>query len=307
MKKIDTHQHLLYPDNFTYSWVKDFALEEVLGGAFPLEEYKKLAEPAGISGSLFMEVDVDEVEQGEEARFFSSLSEDPANGIVGVIASGRPEKENFSDYLDSISHPSLKAIRRMFHTLTELPINDTFIRNIRLLGERNLAFDICALPAQMETMSHLVENCPDTQFVLDHCGNPAIASGELVEWREAVKKMAAHKNLTCKVSGIIASCEPGKANVGSVQSVFDHVLEQFGPDRLIFGGDWPVCNLTSSLDDWVSIATELVASLNREEQENFWSGNASRVYDWCFAREVLPTLPSSPRKHEALSSTSRFA
>ncbi|MCH2209383.1 MAG: hypothetical protein MK132_26455, partial [Lentisphaerales bacterium] len=102
---IDTHQHLLYPKEFNYEWTADLP---ALQGEFNLQDYWSQAGGRAIAGTLFMEVDVPESEQGKEAHFFCALAEDPLQKILGVIASARPENEGFEIYLDSIAHPKLK-------------------------------------------------------------------------------------------------------------------------------------------------------------------------------------------------------
>src|SRR4051812_35781854 len=106
---IDTHQHLLYPDRFSYAWTRDLP---ALQSAFRLEEYRAAANACGIQGTIFMEVDVPAELAADEARFFCRLAEDAANGIVGVVAAARPEAPGFDKYLDAIAHPRLKGIRR---------------------------------------------------------------------------------------------------------------------------------------------------------------------------------------------------
>ncbi|MBU3666756.1 MAG: amidohydrolase, partial [Chthoniobacterales bacterium] len=99
---IDTHQHLLYPDLFSYPWVGDIP---ALAGNFRLEEYRAASAGCGITGALFMEVDAEQ--SAAEARFFCELAGDAGNAILGVVASGRPEHDGFGDYLDKIASPKL--------------------------------------------------------------------------------------------------------------------------------------------------------------------------------------------------------
>ena len=273
---IDTHQHLLYPKEFNYEWAADLP---ALQGEFNLQDYWSQAGGSAIAGTIFMEVDVPESEQGKEARFFCALAEDPQNKILGVIASARPENEGFETYLDSIAHPKLKGIRRVFHTLPgDLAIDQTFIKNIQLLGERGLTFDICALPHQLSLLLPLLRACPNTKFILDHCGIPPIASGEFNDWRERIAQVAGEPNVFCKVSGMVAYCQAGSVSAETLRPWFDAVVELFGHQRLIFGGDWPVCNLTSSLSQWLRIAEELTVDFNEVQKHAFWSENATKFY-----------------------------
>ena len=118
--KVDCHQHLLYPDHFEYAWTADIP---VLNRAFRLEDYWAEAAGSGIDYTIFMEVDVPEKDHGREAKFYCELSENPDNKICGVIASSRPENDDFPAYLEGITHPTLKGIRRLFQVIEgELPI-----------------------------------------------------------------------------------------------------------------------------------------------------------------------------------------
>jgi predicted TIM-barrel fold metal-dependent hydrolase len=277
MKIIDTHQHLLYPDHLRYSWCKGLPAFE--GKQLGLPEYRAAVEGTGISESVFMEVDVDESDIGAEADFILRLASDPKSNIVGVIAACRPEDAGFAKKTESMLHPKLKGFRRVLHTqsddVLELPL---FAENVARLGEHNLTFDLCVLPRQLSAGARLVRTAPDVQFVLDHCGIPNIKGGELDPWRQRIRELAAFPNLACKISGVVAYCDPARVNTASIQPFVEHCIECFGWDRVLFGGDWPVCNLTSSIGDWVRIAREIVRGEPVERQEKLFSRNAERIY-----------------------------
>jgi predicted TIM-barrel fold metal-dependent hydrolase len=124
----------------------------------------------------------------------------------------------------------------------------------------------------------LAKRVPDVQFVLDHCGVPNIAGGELDPWRAAIREIAALPNVACKVSGLVAYCAPGNVTAAAIRPYVEHAVACFGWDRVLFGGDWPVCNLTASLGSWVAMAKELLAGESMERQAKFFEGNAVRIY-----------------------------
>ncbi len=277
MKIVDTHQHLLYPDLFRYSWCRGIAALE--GKPFRLEEYRLAARDTGISETLFMEVDVDEPQGKMEAKCFLEFATQPSSGIAGVIAACRPESESFPSDLDSILHPRLKGLRRILHTQPDgLSQSPLFARNLALLGRHRLAFDLCLLPRQLPLAAQLLRQVPDVQFVLDHCGIPNIEAGELDPWRDRIRELAQFPNLACKISGVVACCDPQRVTIEAIRPFVEHCLECFGWDRVLFGGDWPVCNLTSSLGHWVALAKQLVEEESPERQARFFAGNARRVY-----------------------------
>jgi predicted TIM-barrel fold metal-dependent hydrolase len=274
--KIDTHQHLLLPERFTYPWTEDFA---PLQGRFGLDNYQKAAEGCEISGTLFMEVDVAQEQSGDEARYFCQQSEDPGSGIIGVIASGRPEQEGFLDYLDSIAHPALKGIRRVLHVVPdEISQTDTFRKNVAALASRNLTFDLCARSDQHGLAAKLIDACPETQFILDHCGNPDIAGGSLAPWRKSIRDLAQRENLAVKISGIPANCPPGEANAATLRPWVETVIDLFGWKRVVWGGDWPVCALNGSLRAWCEALDAILAGETADNRERLYSINAKQTY-----------------------------
>jgi predicted TIM-barrel fold metal-dependent hydrolase len=277
MHIIDTHQHLLYPDRFRYSWTKGIPALE--GRAFGLEEYRAAAQDTGIANTLFMEADVDEPQIEAETDFFLQLACEPASGVAGVLAAGRPERENFRARLESRLHPKLRGLRRVLHTQPdELSQRPLFAKNLSCLAQHLLTFDLCVLSRQLPLAKSLVSKVPNVQFVLDHCGVPNIKDNGLDPWRRDIRELARSPNVACKISGLVAYCDPQRVTLEAVRPFVEHCLECFGWDRVLFGGDWPVCNLTSSLGRWVGIALELLSKETLEKQEKFFARNAERLY-----------------------------
>lgn len=276
MNRIDTHLHVLLPDRFRYPWTEGFA---PLQGTFSLEDYHTAGGDQGITGSLFMEVDVDPEQAADEAAYFCGLAEDPANRLLGVIASGRPESEGFEAHLDRIAHPALKGIRRILHMgpegLSRLPL---FRTHIAMLGMRGLPFDLCVRADQLAEATELVDACPDTLFVLDHCGNPDIAGGGIDAWRDALTSLAERENVMVKLSGIPAACPPGQANAETLKPWVETTLDRFGWDRCVWGGDWPVCTLNGSLASWCIALDDLLADESESHKQKLFQTNAQRIY-----------------------------
>ena len=274
--RIDTHQHLLLPATFNYPWVTDF---EQLKGCFGLKEYTAAAKGCSISGSIFMEVDVEEGQIQDEARYFCRLSENPASGILGVIAGGRPEKAEFQKHLDNIAHASLKGIRRVLHVVPdELSEAPDFRNNVATLGTQNLTFDICVRADQLALATALVDACPGTQFILDHCGGPAIDKAAFASWKGAIEEIARRDNLAVKISGIPASAPSGMADAGTLRPWVENTIEAFGWDRVLWGGDWPVCTLNGTLLDWCRTLDEILVRESTENRQKLFSANAQRIY-----------------------------
>lgn len=274
---IDTHQHLIYPDNFDYPWIGDVP---ALQKPFTLEDYAELTKDAGIEAALFMEVDVAESDSAKEAKFFAEQAESGKYTLTGVIASGRPENDDFEGYLDSITSDRLKAVRRVLHVVDDsVSQGATFRQNIKLLGERSLPFDLCILPPQHTVGMELVDACPNTQFVLDHCGNPNISDPSAFDaWHKTMKQLAERENVIGKLSGIVVTGPAGEVTIDHARPYLDATLEAFGSDRVCWGSDWPVCTLTSSLPEWVVIFREWLGQFSSDEQAAIGNGNARRIY-----------------------------
>ncbi len=277
MRRIDTHQHLLYPDRFGYAWTDD--LPALARRPFTLADYRSAAEGCDIAGTLFMEADVPEKDAAAEAAFFCGLAEDPQNNLLGVIASCRPENENFPRHLDTVRHTRLRGFRRILHTqpdaLSESPL---FRRHVASLAARDLTFDLCVLARQLPRALALADACPDTRLILDHCGVPEVASGSLDPWREHIRELARRPHVACKLSGLIAYTAPGRAAASALRPYVEHVIACFGWDRVVWGSDWPVCNLTASLNTWVRVLDEILAAESPANLARLYHDNARRIY-----------------------------
>jgi predicted TIM-barrel fold metal-dependent hydrolase len=275
---LDTHQHLIYPEKYPYSWTA--GIPQLAGTAFRYDDYLKAIDGTNVSETIFMESAADDPHWHEETRFVHTLAKTPGSLIKGIIANCRPEEESgFEAYLESVLSPNLVGLRRILHVEPdELSQRPCFASNVRLLENYELSFDLCVLARQIPLASELAGKCPGVQFILDHCGVPDIASGQLDPWRRHIKEISRLPNVACKVSGVIAYCAPGHANLEGVRPYVEHCLEQFGWDRVVWGSDWPVCTITSDLRTWVQITNQLIATADESDQRKLLHENAPRIY-----------------------------
>jgi predicted TIM-barrel fold metal-dependent hydrolase len=275
---IDTHQHLIYPDQWPYSWTAGIA--QLAGKAFRYTDYQQAIAGTGISQAIFMETAPDDPHFRDETKFVYELAAQPSSIIAGVIASCRPEeKEGFERYVESIRHPKLVGLRRILHVMPdELSASSHFAENLRLLPKFGLTFDLCFLARQLPAALALARRCENVQFILDHCGVPDVAAQAFDPWRENIRALAALPNVACKISGVLAYGSLAQANAAGVRPFVEHCLEHFGWDRVVWGGDWPVCNITSTLSGWVSISRELVRNVAIADQKKLFAENATRIY-----------------------------
>jgi predicted TIM-barrel fold metal-dependent hydrolase len=276
MRLIDTHQHLWDPARFSYSWCRGIP---ALDRAFTLDDYREAAVGTGIERTIFVECDVDAAHRMAEACFYHALAERfPL--ISGLVAACRPEDGGFAAELKMLSAlPLIKGVRRVLHVVPdEVSRSPRFVDHVRRLAEYNFSFDLCVVERQLPLARALIEQCPEVSFVLDHCGVPEIQSGHLEFWQKEISELAACPNVVCKISGLVAYAGSKQRSAEGLQPWFQHAVEAFGWDRMLWGGDWPVCTLGVPLAEWVAISHSLVKHAMPEQKEKLFSRNASRIY-----------------------------
>lgn len=274
---LDTHLHLLYQDEFTYPWC---AGVPALNRSFHIEDYQSLIKGHGVGGSIFMEVDVEESQSGSEAAFFSNLVNKSNNPLTSVIAACRPEHADFSEQFEILLNGNICGMRRILHNQPDgLSRESQFRENIQRLAEYGLPFDMCFLERQLPLAYDLAKDCPGTQFILDHCGNPTIKDTHFEGWKASIEKIATLPNVVCKLSGIVANCERAEdASLDRLRPWLETTVGVFGCDRIVWGSDWPVCNLMNNLPGWLQITREFVSRFTDDEQHAILHGNAESTY-----------------------------
>ncbi|MEU0835453.1 amidohydrolase family protein, partial [Streptomyces sp. NPDC005969] len=150
-----------------------------------------------------------------------------------------------------------------------------------------LVYDLVVLPGQLPAATRAAAAVPELTFVLDHLGKPPIASGEREPWSAQVRELAAGPNTVCKLSGMVTEADGRSWTVDDLRPYADTVVETFGPRRLMFGSDWPVCTLAATYGDVVDSTGALTATLSEPERSAVWSGTARRVYRMAAERPGL--------------------
>jgi predicted TIM-barrel fold metal-dependent hydrolase/L-rhamnose mutarotase len=272
MRIVDTHLHLVYLDRFSYPWLDD---SPPLKRQWTFESYWAEAQRLGIETALHMEVDVAEQAMEDETRFVLDL--DPHIG--GAIAAARPEHMDFPAHLERLAAmPGVKGIRRILHTQPdELSRGELFAAHLRRLPAHNLTFDLCVLARQLPIGRELVAKCPDTQFILDHCGVPDVAGRALDPWRDEIRRLAELPNVVAQISGIVAYANPDWT-ARDLRPFVEHVIECFGWDRVVWGSDHPVCTINASLSRWVEATHTLIAGASEGERARLLHATAERLY-----------------------------
>ncbi|WP_112312606.1 amidohydrolase family protein [Pseudogemmobacter bohemicus] len=271
----DTHLHLIDRSRLAYPWL---AGVPALDRDWRYEEYESLARRCGITDVLHMEVDVAEDQIGAETAFVADLMARPGSLIRGAISSARPEAAGFAAWLDAQDRGVVKGIRRVLHVMPDgLSEQPLFRENIRRLGPTGLPFDLCLLARQLPLGAALADAAPEVSFVLDHCGVPDIAGGAFAPWAAAITDLARRPNVSLKLSGL-PTYTGGGWSLETLRPWVAHVLEAFGPARLVWGSDSPVVTLQSGLAEWVAASHALLADLTTAERTAILSGNARRIW-----------------------------
>lgn len=271
----DTHLHLIDRTRLNYPWLAGF---DALNRDWDLDSYCATAARVGITDVLHMEVDVAEADIDRETDWIAELMARPGSPMRGAISSARPESEGFEAWLERVDRKVVRGIRRVLHVVPDdVSQGERFRQNLRRLGRAGLPFDICMLQRQLGLATDLVDACPDTQFVLDHCGVPSIAAGGFDDWADRTRRLAERPNVVVKLSGISAYAPPDWTRA-TLAPYVDHLLAHFGPARMVWGSDSPVCTLQSSLGEWVATTHALLGQLSAAERDLILSGTARRLW-----------------------------
>ncbi|MDW8206482.1 MAG: amidohydrolase family protein [Chloroherpetonaceae bacterium] len=275
---IDTHQHLWDLSRFRLPWLDS---EPALARSYLMEEY--LQESAGLQvvRTVYMEVDVEPSQHVAEAEYVIALCERADNPMAGAVIGGRPAAADFAAYLDRFRGvPYIKGVRQVLHGSTPAGycLTPEFVRGLRLLGERGLCFDLCMRPEELADGARLIALCPETRFVLDHCGNAPMHTTDRAQWQRDIAAIARQENVVCKISGIVAQLPAGQWTPEDLAPVVQHCADVFGPDRILYASDWPVCTLSATFREWLYALQTIVAEWPEENQRKLFHDNAARFY-----------------------------
>lgn len=277
---LDAHVHLWEPDRFEYEWLKAFPR---LNQTHNLDDYTEATDEVNVDEFVFVECteSFDDRVAREEVQWVQSLAERDER-IRGIVAHASLEKGGASrEHLDWLAQqPLVTGVRRIVQDdPPEYLVNSDLVEGIRLLSDYGFSFDLTVTAVQLEHAIELVDRCPEVKFVLDHLGKPAIREGRLDPWRSHLERLAEREHVVCKLSGVLTEAALEGWTAADVAPFIEHALECFGPDRLLFGGDWPVLRLAANYPTWVDLVEASIQSYSSVEQQKILRGTAKRVYD----------------------------
>lgn len=276
---IDAHLHLWNPTHFRMSWLDDNPL---LNRPYGLAEYREHTTGIAVEAMVYLQVEVETPYALLEAKWVTERAqEDPR--IKGIVPWAPLEYGDqaraFLEALVSTS-PLVKGIRRIiqFEPDLEFCLHPRFVRGVQMLSEYGLSFDICIDHRHLANTIKLVQQCPNTSFILDHIGKPNIKDHVLDPWRQQIRELATSPNVICKVSGLVTEADHKNWTPEDLQPYLEHVFEVFGEDRVVYGGDWPVAYQASTYRRWVETLDAFAARLSPEARRKLWAENARRFY-----------------------------
>lgn len=283
---VDTHQHLWDLSKFKLPW-----LSPPLDRSFTTKDYVEATGGLGVVKAVYMEVAVPPAQRLQEAQYVIELCRQPGSVTCAAVIAGSPAEDGFEPYITQFKgSPYIKGVRGSFSSARQMSDQQVF-RNLRLLGDLEMRFDLNVPPASLAEALQLVSACPDTRFVLDHCGNadpvaffpagrtwPRPTQHSCEQWKRDIGKLAAQGNIICKISGIVSRVPGTPLAAEDLAPIINHCLDAFGPDRVVFAGDWPVCLRGMPLRDWVGLLQAVVANRPEGDQRKLFHDNAVRFY-----------------------------
>jgi L-fuconolactonase len=271
--RIDAHHHLWTLARGDYGWLTpDLA---PIYRDFRLSDLTPHLAAAAIEGTILVQAAATEA----ETMFLLDIAENAAvvRGVVG-----------WSDFdaADGVARIEALAARKLLVGLRPMVqdiadddwlLSPTLAPLLAAMARAGLVFDALVLPRHLPRLLRVVDRHPDLQFVLDHCAKPRLATGEIASWQRDIALLAEHPNIVCKLSGLATEAAPDW-QISDLRQAVDHVVTCFGPQRMLWGSDWPVVDLAGGYAKWFAATETLLADLSAGEKADIFGGNAARVY-----------------------------
>ena len=274
MKRIDAHQHFWKFDPLRDSWITE-EMRIIKRDFFPknLEPFLKKNEFDGCV--------VIQSEQSINENLFQLENAENSDIIKGIVGWAELQSPTLEDDLVRFSnHKKMKGFRHMLQSEPNraLMLEPAFTKGIKLLNKYQYTYDIVVYPDQLQYIPAFVAACPDQPFVLDHLGRPNIRKKHTLPWKEEISAIAQHKNVYCKISGMVTEAHLKTWKQEDFKSFLNTVVDAFGIDRLMFGSDWPMCLVAATYDEVVGIVADYFSTFTQDEQDKIFGLNAIKFY-----------------------------
>ncbi len=272
---IDSHQHFWQMGRFDYSWMDAPPLAPIRRDRLP-EDLKPLIDKARVDRTIFVQTQ----HNLQENRWVLDLAARHPF-IAGVVGWVDLASEACEEQLQEFrSHPKFVGVRHVTHDEPDddFILRPQVIRGLRVLQKHQTPFDLLFFVRHLKHAATLARLLPDLPMVIDHLAKPPIKAGRMEGWLEDFKAAAAHPNIYCKLSGMITEADWKNWKPSDLRPYVQTALELFGPDRCMFGTDWPVCELAGSYGQVVDALREALGDLTESENQAIWGGTAARFY-----------------------------
>ncbi|MFB6318492.1 amidohydrolase family protein [Saccharicrinis sp. FJH54] len=275
MMIIDTHHHIWQYNPVEFDWIDD-EMSSIRKSFLP-EDLHQTIQGTGVEQVITVQAR----QTLEETDWLLTLAEkhDFMKGVIGWVPLASSDIQSVLDrYKDN---PWLKGVRHVVQGEPdpEFISGQDFNHGIELLKEYDLLYEILIFEHQLPNSIRFVDRHPDQVFVLDHMAKPKIKANEIKDWKYNMHELAKRDNVYCKLSGMVTEADYKTWNREQLQPYFDVVLEEFGPERLMFGSDWPVCLVATEYEQWVNIVRGIISGFSQTEQDQILFKNAQRVYN----------------------------
>lgn len=271
--RIDSHQHFWKYNPKKHEWINDDM--KVIQKNFLPDDLLPLLSQHNIDGCVAVQAD----ESFHETAFLIDLAEEfpEIKAVVGWadLASDALDKD-----LDQFAkHPKLKGYREILQSKpVEYMLRKEFIRGVEKIGKRGYTYDILIFPNQLEATLKFIKSSPEQPFVIDHLAKPNIKLGIWREWKKEMAPLAEREYISCKLSGMVTEADWKGWKPQDFQTYMDVMLEAFGPNRLMFGSDWPVCLVAAEYEQVFDLVDRFTEKLSPTEKKQILGENAASFY-----------------------------
>jgi len=275
---IDSHIHLLDQKRFGYAWAEG---APALKRDWTPDDLTACARPVVVEGFVFAEVDVDMPGYLDEADWIDNLAQRDKRVLGAVCCLPLERGKSIEPEIARIAKlQTVRGVRRLIQNQPdpEFMLRPDFLDALTLLPKYRLSFDICIFHHQLPNTLEMVRRCPEVAFVLDHIAKPGIKAGLMDPWRRQVQEMARLQNVVCKLSGVTTEADHKSWTRDQLRPYIDHVVECFGPDRILYGGDWPVSELAGRYGQWVETLDWATAGFSGADRRKLFRDNAIKTY-----------------------------
>lgn len=273
--KIDSHQHYWHYNTDDYGWIDERM--SVIRRDFLPEEFAGELQKNGIDGSIAVQAR----QSKAETDWLLQLANrhEHIKGVVGWVDMCADDVQQ--QLAEFARHPKAAGVRHVIHDEPDINfmLNDQFIRGIKLLKELQLTYDILIFPEHLPNTLQFIDSFDEDQiFVIDHIAKPKIKAGRIQPWKEHIQELARHQNVFCKLSGMVTEANWPYQQPADFKPYFDVMFEAFGPDRLMFGSDWPVCLVAEDYASWLTTLTNAISVFSKEDQKKIIGETARKAY-----------------------------